>query len=154
MSTLVKQGEVHESTRLLSTMDRPDYIDFFMAATGDAATASPEQWARTAIEGAAGLGGQFIWRVVLGLRLQQVPNHVGGWRIGDQGDSWIRLEAVSWSMTAHIVIQVEDQQVSVATFIRYDRAFASLIWPPASVIHRRLMPGLLRHTVNLQTRRC
>jgi len=133
-------------------MDRPDYIDFFVAATRDATTASPEKWARTAIEGAAGLGGQFIWRVVLGLRLQQSPSHVGGWRIGDQGDAWVRLEATSWSMTAHVVIQVEDQEVSIATFIRYDRAIASLIWPPASFIHRRLMPGLLRQTVKLQAR--
>jgi len=34
--------------------------------------------------------------------------------------------------------------VSVATFIRYDRPMAAVIWPPLSIGHRQAMPGLLR----------
>jgi len=70
-----------------------------------------------------------------------------GWKIAARGDSWIRLEAVSWFMTAQIVIQVDDEQLSVATFIRYDRPMAALAWPPLSAGHRLAMPGLLRQTV-------
>jgi hypothetical protein len=50
-------------------------------------------------------------------------------------------------MTAQIVMQVDDGQLSVATFIRYDRPMAALVWEPLSAGHRLLMPGLLRQTV-------
>ncbi|MGH7856074.1 MAG: hypothetical protein ACREQY_02000, partial [Candidatus Binatia bacterium] len=73
--------------------------------------------------------------------------HVGGWQIADRGDSWIRLEASSCFLTAHIVVKVDDGQVSVATFIRYDRPLASLVWRPLSAGHRLAMPGLLRDAV-------
>jgi hypothetical protein len=116
--------------------------------TGEAVGRSPEEWARAAVE-AAGLGGQVVWRVLCGLRLawRPSPDYVGGWKIADRGDSWIRLEAASWFMTAHLVLEVDDRHLSVATFIRYDRPMAALVWPPLSAAHRFLMPGLLRHTV-------
>src|SRR5207247_1137468 len=115
-----------------------------LALAGDRAERSPEEWARAAIEDAAGLAGQFIWRVVLGLRLERRPSldHVGGWKIGDRDDNWVRLEAASWFLTAQIVVQVDPEQVSVATFIRYDRPMAAVIWPPLSIGHRPAMPGL------------
>src|SRR5438046_179620 len=98
---------------------------------------------------AAGLAGQFGWRVLCGLRLERRPSpgYVGGWKIADRGDRWIRSEAASWFMTAHIVVQVDDGQLSVATFVRYDRPIAALVWPPLSAGHRLAMPGLLRKTV-------
>jgi hypothetical protein len=52
-------------------------------------------------------------------------------------------------MTAQIVVQVDDDQLSVATFIGYDRPIAALVWPPVSIVHRHAMPGLLRHTSGL-----
>ena len=64
-------------------------------------------------------------------------------------DSWIVLEAASWFLTAQIVFQVADGRVSVATFIRYDRPVAALVWPPLSVGHRQAMPGLLRHAAKV-----
>jgi hypothetical protein len=50
--------------------------------------ATPEQWSRTAIEDVAGLGGQFIWRGALSLRLKSRPSteRVGGWKIADRGE--------------------------------------------------------------------
>ena len=45
------------------------------------------------------------------------------------------------------VVQVDDGQLSVATFVRYDRPIAALVWPPLSAGHRLAMPGLLRKTV-------
>jgi hypothetical protein len=50
-------------------------------------------------------------------------------------------------MTAHAVVQVEDLQVSVALFVRYDRPIAALIWPPVSVMHRRAVPVMLREAL-------
>jgi hypothetical protein len=135
-------------------MDSPDYVDFFTTTTKSAADASPERWSRTAIEDVAGRGGQFIWRGVLGLRLKARPSteRVGGWKIADRGDDWIRLAASSWFLTAHLVIRLDGEHLSAATFIRYDHPIAPLIWVPVSTVHRRLMPRLLRQTVRLQTR--
>jgi len=120
-TTVLRQRNVPEAIRSLSTLAKPDYVDLFTVATVAAADRSPEQWARPAIEDAA-VAGQFIWRVVLGLRLERRPSldHVGGWKIGDRDDNWIRLEAASWFLTAQIVVQVDPEQVSVATFIRND----------------------------------
>ena len=120
--------------------------------TNGATDASAEQWCRTAIENVAGRGGQFIWRGVLGLRLKSRPSteRVGGWKIADRGEDWIRLEASSWFLTAHLVTRLGDGHLSAGTFIRYDHPIARLIWVPASAVHRRKMPGLLRQTVRLR----
>jgi len=148
--TVLQGPDVPGAIRSLSTLASPDYVDLLTVTTSEGAGRSPEQWARAGIEDAAGLAGQFVWRVLVGLRLERrsSPDHVGGWRIADRGDSWIRLEAASWFLTAHIVVQVDDGQLSVATFIRYDRPIASLVWPALSIGHRLAMPGLLRQTVS------
>jgi hypothetical protein len=152
MPSVIQQRNIPEVIRSLSGMDSPDYIDLFTVTTNGAADASAEQWSRTAIEDVAGLGGQFIWRGVLGLRLKSRPSteRVGGWKIADRGEDWIRLEASSWFLTAHLVVRLDDEHLSAGTFIRYDRPIAALIWVPASAVHRRLMPGLLRQTVRRQ----
>lgn len=147
-STVVQQHDVPEAIRRVSGMARPDYVDLFTVTASKAAETPPEEWARAAIEDTAGLGGQFVWRVFCGLRLHSRPaqERLGGWKLGDRGDRWLRLEADSWFMTAHLVVMVDDEQVSVATFIHYDRPMGALIWPALAVVHRALMPGLLRGT--------
>jgi hypothetical protein len=72
---------------------------------------------------------------------------VAGWKIADRGDSWIRVEASSWFMTANIVFQIDEGRVSFATFIRYDRPVAALVWTPVSIIHRAIAPDFLRAAV-------
>lgn len=152
MSSVTQLRTIPSWLQSVSGMDNPDYVDLFCVTIDDGVSTSPEQWSRTAIERVAGLGGQFIWRRVLGLRLDSRPStqRVGGWQIAARGKDWIRLEAASWFLTAHLVIGRDAAQLSTATFIRYDRPFAALIWRPASVAHRRLMPGLLQRTVRLQ----
>ncbi|HVL81763.1 MAG TPA: hypothetical protein VM840_09245 [Actinomycetota bacterium] len=121
----------------------PDYFDVFTIHTDMARERTPEQWARALVEHAAGPAGQFVWRVVLGLRLDTSPESVGGWRVGGRGDDWIRLEASSWCLTANVTLLLSDDRLSVGTFGRYDRAVAERVWQPLSVVHRRAMPGLL-----------
>jgi hypothetical protein len=154
MAAVIQHRDIPEAIRTLGGMDRPDYIDLFSVTTDGAADASPEQWARTAIETVAGPGGQFIWRGVLGLRLESrsSPDRVAGWKIAERGPNWIRLEASSWFLTAHLVARLDDEHLSVGTFIRYHLPIAALIWVPASAVHRRLMPSLLQQTVRLQAR--
>jgi hypothetical protein len=144
--TVQQQHDVPEATRALSTIADPDYVDLFTITTSDAAEWSPEQWARAAFEDVAGLKGQIIFRVLLGLRLKWRPSpaYVAGWRIADRGENWLRLGADSRMLTAHLVIQVDDGQMSLATFMRYDRPIAARLWPTLSARHRRAAPGLLR----------
>jgi hypothetical protein len=149
MTTVLQQSNVPESVRSLSTLTKQDYVDLFTVTTSAATVRSPEQCARAGIEDAAGVGGQFVWRAILRLRLERRPDHVAGWKIVDRGDDWIVLEAASRAMTAQIVVRVSDDQLSVATFMRYDRPIAALVWPVLANVHRRAMPGLLRHTARL-----
>ena len=154
MLSVIQQRDIPEGIRSLSGMHRPDYIDVFTVTTDGAADATPEQWLRTALEGVAGRGGQFIWRGVLGLRLKSRPSteRIGGWKIAARGEDWIRLEASSWFLTAHLVTRLDDGRLCAGTFIRYDHPIAPLVWVPASAVHRRLMPGLLVKTVRLRAR--
>src|SRR5262249_45308607 len=135
---------------IMAVARSPHFSGCYAMETQGRNLASPEQWARVAVD-AAGPGGQFVWRVLCGLRLEwgRSPDYVSGWKIADRGDGWIRLEAASWFMTAQLVLEVDDGHLSVATFIRYDRPMAALVWPPLSAGHRFLMPGLLRHTVRV-----
>ena len=145
MPTVVQQRNLPEPIASASGMDRWDYVDLFTIAAASARRRSAEQWARAGVDVAAGDGGQFVWRVLLGLRLapRTSADHIAGWKIAGRGDHWIRLEATSWFLTAHLVVWVGDGEVSIATFIRYERPPASLVWPPLSLGHRQAMPGLL-----------
>lgn len=145
---MISERIIPKAIRALDTLPS-DYVDLFTATASEAAETSPEQWARAALEGASPAGRFIAWRMILGLRLEprSSPDYVAGWKIADRGDSWIRMEASSWFMTANIVFHVDDEQVSFATFIRYDRWMATLVWTPVSAIHRRLAPDVLRHAV-------
>ncbi|MFG3258800.1 hypothetical protein [Streptomyces sp. NPDC048172] len=149
---VVQQHEIPATIRALSPLAAPDYIDLFTLTTPEPTDVPPERWARVAFEDVAGLGGQFIWRVLLGLRLarrrRSSPTHIAGWRIAGRGEDWIRVEARSWMLTGHLVVHVdgERRQVSLATFLRYDRPVAARVWTPLSAKHRSVAPALLRDT--------
>jgi len=146
MPAIVQEHEVPAEIRDAGAMDRPDYLDLFTVVAGHATDRPPEEWARTALEG-AGVGGQILWRIVLGLRLEPSPVAIGGWTIGDRAPTWIRLEADSWLLRAHVVFYLDNERLSVATIIRYERPLAALVWSLASVVHRRAMPYLLNRAV-------
>lgn len=150
MPTVIREHEIDDNVRSLSTFKSFDYVDFFTATTSEGSGKPPEYWVRALVQDAAGRAGQFVWRVILGLRLawQRSPEHVGGWEIASRGESWITLEAASWFLSANIVLCVEAELLSVATIIRYDRPIAALIWPPVSIFHRQAMPGLLRQALS------
>jgi hypothetical protein len=153
--TVLEQREVPQAIRALSTIADPDYIDLFTIATETPAHGSPEQWARAAFEEIfSSRKGFFIFRVLLRLRLERrkSPDYLGGWRIAERGDGWLRIEAASWMLTAHIVLRVDQMHVSAATIIRYHHPLASRLWPRLSVKHRQFMPLLLRKAHHAQMR--
>jgi hypothetical protein len=51
-------------------------------------------------------------------------------------------------MTAHGIVHVDDHQLSLALFIRYDHPIASLVWMPESAIHRRAVPVMLHQALS------
>lgn len=148
LSTLVGMHHVPAEVRSHGSLDSPDYVDFTASPTG-AIDRSPEEWARAVLEDTpTGRSAPTLWRL-LGLRLgpRPSPDHVQGWRIADRGESWIRLETSSWFMTAHALVHAAEEQLSLALFLRYDRAIAALIWAPVSVLHRRAVPVMLHQAV-------
>lgn len=148
VSTTVGLADIPDAIRDLAALADADYADLATAATGRV-DASPEEWARAALEDTpTGRSAPLLWRL-LGLRLGPTPSpdHVQGWRIADRGDDWIRLETTSWLMTAHAVVQAADGQVSLALFLRFDQPVAAFIWPPVAVMHRRAVPVMLGQAV-------
>jgi hypothetical protein len=152
---VLQRRDLPETIRSLTTLTRIDYFDLFTVSAPAASDRPAEEWSRAALEGASPTGRFIAWQVLCGLRLdtRPAPDHVAGWKLADRGENWIRIEAASWFMTAHVVVAVEDDEVSVALLIRYDRQAGGFIWRPLSVMHRRLMPGLLRHAVRRMDRR-
>lgn len=148
------RDDIPEKTRGLSPIAEPDYVDLFSVTTGAATETSPERWARVALEGASPAARFVVWQVLCGLRLEKHPSpeFVAGWRMAERGDSWIRLEATSWFMTAHAVVEVDVDRLSVALLVRYDHPAGAVIWPLLSIGHRQAMPGLLRHAVRRMNR--
>jgi hypothetical protein len=145
----VGMRNVPEPIRRLEPLAAPDYADVFTLLTSRATDRSGEAWARTVLEQTPiGRSAPRLWRA-LGLRLGPgpSPDHVQGWRIAARGGDWIRLEATSWLMTANAVIHLEEGRLSVALFVRYERAIAALIWPPVSLMHRRAVPAMLRQAL-------
>ena len=160
-----EQRETPPEIRSMSAIPRPDYVDVFTLTSPDASRWTAEQWARAAFEDVAGLGGQFIFRVLLGLRLapRRSPGHVAGWRIDGRGvaerpsiqhhgEGWIRLAASSWMLTGNLILHVDGDQVSLATLNRFDRPTGRRVWRLLSPLHRALAPGVLRDAHTALTR--
>jgi hypothetical protein len=144
VSSAVGTHRIPESVRALSSLPYIDYADLFTLST--AVDATPQQWARAMFGDVPGIAELLIWRGLLGFRLSRgrSPGTVGGWQIGERGDDWIRLEAESWFLTGNLLVLTADGQVSLGTFLHYNRFLGDGVWPPLSTIHRRLVPPLLR----------
>jgi len=141
---LVGVASAPSAVRARTTLGDTDYLDHFTLTTGaDAWTA--EQWARAMFEDVGGTGAQAIWRG-LGVRVdpRPSPDRVAGWTVDGRGAEWIRLAATSWWGRAQLVVHRDAEQVSLTTVMAHDRAAGRGIWGPASAVHRRLVPGLLR----------
>ena len=143
------QRGVPQALAALDTLVDPDYTDVVTGPVSSTSDRTPEQSAR-AVLGSLPRGlvlvVPFVQRVFLGLRLQlrPSPEHLLGWKIAARGEDWIRIEAASWFLTGHVVMQVVDGVLSFATFVHYDRWPAALVWPPISLIHRQVALILVR----------
>ncbi|HET6672469.1 MAG TPA: hypothetical protein VFG92_03760 [Agromyces sp.] len=144
VSGVVGTSAIPEPDRSASSLPDADYADAFSLVTD--VVASPEQWARAMFGDVPSPAERFIWRGLLGIRLSRgtSPHTVAGWRIAEQSEDWIRLEAGSWFLSANLVVRTSDSRVSLATLLRYDRGLGTVVWPPLSAVHRLLVPRVLR----------
>jgi hypothetical protein len=154
ISTVRWQREVPEAIRALGALANSDYADIVTATIGET-SAEPGQLIEAALRGVPrGLLAfvPIVQRLVLGLRLElrPSPDRLLGWKIAERNENWIRIEAASWFLTGHVVMHVEDGEVSFASFIRYDRWLAAFVWPPVSLIHRQVALALVRSAVRAQ----
>jgi hypothetical protein len=147
------QREVPDAIRSLGALADADYADIVTATIG-VTPAAPEQVIHAALNGVPRgllLLIPFVQRALLGfrLKLRPSPDHLLGWKIADRDDNWMRIETASWFLTGHVVMHVDDGRISLASFIRYDRALAALVWPPVSLIHRQVALALVRSAVRV-----
>jgi hypothetical protein len=127
-----------------------DYKDSFQAELTAGNDRSPEQCARAVFEGAPWAMRWFLvvgFRFGLGLRLasRSSPEHVLGWEILERTADSITLQAQSWFLTSRLVFRTDGLHLTQSTLVRYDRAIAAVLWPPVSLLHRQLVPRLVRH---------
>ena len=152
IATVRWQREVPEAIRSLGALASADYADIVTATLDETPSGTPEQLIRATLNDVP-RGLRFfipvVQRVLLGLRLQlrPSPDHLLGWKIADRGESWMRIEAASWFLTGHVVMQIDDRQISFASFIRYDRRPAAFVWPAVSLIHRQVALALVRTAI-------
>jgi hypothetical protein len=142
--------------RRLATLSNPDYVDFVAATAAEPPELPPQQWIehllRTLTPSARRLLRLTvaIQRALLGMRTPQQqdeerPTPIPGWRLVAAHDTWFALQASSNLLTGHIVFHVDGRFVSGATFVRYERPVARLIWIPVSRIHRRVALAIVRY---------
>ena len=141
--------QVPDAIRALGALADADYADIVTATLDEVPEGTTEQLIRATLKNVPRgllLLTPFVQRVFLGLRLQlrASPDHLLGWKIADRGETWVRIEASSWFLTGHVVMQLDRGELSFASFIRYDRRLAAFVWPPVSLIHRQVALALVR----------
>ncbi|MHB8463814.1 MAG: hypothetical protein ACYDH6_21625 [Acidimicrobiales bacterium] len=129
--------------------DSADYCDGVAIDTHDPNPPGTEQWARASLEDAPLALRWFIvagWRYILRLRLgpRHSLDHILGWRIVRRLPDETVLELRSNSLSAHLVFRRDGTRIAWSTFVHYDRRIAAFVWPPVSLVHRRIVPLALR----------
>ncbi len=151
-STVRWQRQIPEAMRSLGALDDADYADIVTASARRLPKRGPEEWVRAGLDGVPRgvlLITPFVQRVFLGLRLKlrPAPDRLLGWQIVERGENWLRVEAGSWFLTGHVVMHADEETLSFASFIRYDRWLAKVVWPPVSLVHRQVALALVRGAV-------
>jgi hypothetical protein len=149
VSSIQWRRDVPEAIRSLGALADANYADIVTATIDRQPDGTPEQWIQAALSGLPRgllMFIPFVQRAFLGLRLtlRPSPDHLLGCKIAHRDQHWLRIEASSWFLTGHVVMHIEGERISFASFIRYDRPLAALVWPPISLIHRQVALTLMR----------
>jgi hypothetical protein len=131
----------------------PNYKDMFEVLIPDGDRRTAEQWVRAIFEDAPRPVRWFLllgWRVVLGLRLGPLtsPDHILGWPIVSREPDAIRLELHSALMKSQLALHLSGTTAIWSTDVYYTRPMARLLWVAVGVIHRQMVPRLLRRAAS------
>lgn len=140
-----------------ATLSHPQHASAYQIRVADAGP-SAVQWARRVFEDAPPQLRSFLivgWKAVLGLRLgpTRSPDHVLGWTLEATTAHSATMGARSPTMSAQKVVRIDDSQLVVATFVRFDRPGARPLWVAVLPVHRRLEPALMTKAVARALRR-
>jgi hypothetical protein len=124
------------------------YASAFAVSIPDDDPRTPEQWARSAFEGAPLVARSFVvfgWRHVMGFRLgpHPSPTHMLGWDVISSLPEFCVLEVHSPRATARKVVRLDGGRVVMATFVRFETRTGSVIWATIAPVHHRTEPYLL-----------
>lgn len=126
----------------------------YTARGGGVGAVTAEQWLRRVWEDAPTVLRIFLrfgWRFGLGLRLGRAdPAHVLGWHIDSKTDSAVVVSASSRILSATNTLTVEGDVIRWQTDVCFDSVFARLAWPPAALLHQRIVPWSVRRTICLR----
>lgn len=130
------------------------YTDRFEVAIPRVDTRTAEQWFRAIFEDAPCPVRWFLllgWRGVLGLRLgpRPSPDYILGWRIASREAEEVRLELYSALMEAQLTLHLAGSAAVWNTNVSYTQPLARPLWATVGVIHRRIVPYLLRRAASL-----
>jgi hypothetical protein len=140
--------------RLISLLRfSPDYEDRFEVAISPMDARTAEQWFRAVFEDAPRPPRWFLqmgWRGVLGLRLgpRSSPACILGWWIASKRPEEVRLELHSSLMRAQLTLHLSSPVAVWRTHVLYTHPLARPLWAVAGVIHRRMVPFLLRRAAS------
>jgi len=110
---------------------------------------SAEYYARAVFEDGPVLLRWFVllgWIVVLRLRLgaRRSADHVLGWRIESNEAERIVLGTESFMLTVRLIVTATGGSATHATYIRYDRGIARVVWPLIAWLHKIIIVFLLK----------
>jgi hypothetical protein len=124
------------------TVASPYYADAFEIARSPTDQRSAEQWARDFFErlpAAIRRPGLLIHRWILGFSLGPWTSseHIFGWRIVTSEPELLHLEARSTLFGGHMVWRLDDERLTMTTFIQYEtRRTAPAVWAIIGNLHR------------------
>ncbi len=86
----------------------------------------------------------FGWRFVLRLRLApREPGTVAGWTITTTRPDAITLEVESGSIAARKVLLVDEDRLTLTTYVWYRSRLGRLLWSTLAPVHHRVEPLLM-----------
>jgi hypothetical protein len=135
-----------------------DYEVAFSLACPGASVLSAEQWGRAVFEEAPRA---LRWFLIVGwtaitcrLRPRRAPTRVLGWDIESAAPGTLVTVVHAWvGLTSRLVVSVESDLVTVATFVRYTRPStlaARVVWAATIPLHERILPYLLTSAARRQ----
>jgi hypothetical protein len=131
---------------------RWDYADEFEVVPTEQRAA--EQWARATLEHgprALQLFVVFGWRAFLRLRLgpNNSEDHVAGWPIVLRTPRVVVLEVESGALgQARLTFRTGPSVVRASSNVSFERRGGRALWSVVGLLHRRILPYLLRHAAS------